>query len=1118
MDWSNWKIYLVLVILVAVVILILWYRCPTENFQKLPGRPDSQKFLAPAPVLSPANPSTFCSISSNITTKWGCNFDTTIYNVEDVHFKLSYTGSDNNEIVINSNITDETDGLTMTNVGGDFHYSYDYSLTGVVPDYYILNIVSFVPNVPEATVRHCSTCTQDLKLLPSQYSPVPSIDVDSAVYYYGLEGSRMINVTWVDAPVMYPLPGEQTFYNLSLQDSSGSVVNGTNIVLDYGQTSYQYDPDDVGPGSDFQAVIYVTQNPDSGNPICTLDSSNSISGSFDILSFSMPSISTSPGNSYCTSDSNFQVVWSVDCSSYTGPASCPSDFDYSVHINDSDTGFDLFFDQLSIDGGSACDQEQPTYCGALTNTNNTYTFTIKPMLPVGNYDQTVSMFLPDPDQGESNEEVSDTSPSPAVVKNPSDGSTQSSRNVKSDATQYAIGNVITCTWDAPTDPNYQYTYEVSLLDSGGNLVEGSVCSNLTQTNYKYTIYDIYTEPSCGVTGMNITLEVGESYNVNVTTTSTIPGDWCDQSVFIDSGVTGANSFEIFNCLVNSDCKLPSWDTDLLTTDSVRKGIYNLWCIYSDDPSQCLINVGQSFNGSLSSNDLAINTKDIPNSVCSTVSGTKTCVRGTCPMLATPNGTGCIAPGQDVQQSWMRNSIPTAKSGQFISDVLNQSYVTDSYSGIPFIPFIQTDTSNTQQLTDNMDLVPVPGAVDSGWNIYLYPFYMKYFHPFLIWTFIGSGYPVSAYTEDVKCETGMGSNPFFYYPYHTGSSTYAQTQGCHARSFDDGISCYLRFGNVKPSNAAIQNKGKDYSNLTTFGTWGGNPPYNSTHYDVNSYGSKSSTYGKCGGIYNSAQFNTPADNGDNRQNAWYFGSSGNNHACQLYHRDKGNGMRMMVLTDIPGGNNKYWKGLINTYGWNSNTVGDRNPRIPGPPYSNNNRDPVITANSFCAPVQYGVLTVGKSGTSPPTQSEFYLEAYTWDSTYTIYNGLGFMDASSITNLTDNAITFSTSWSGSDYYESETHNQMLYLSSNSKYMSSSNLAGGSHQTSLVWSSIPQLCVMDPSGAIRTQVGSTWLYLAINSNGNIFWIEPGYQGISGYENYTIPMWAMTWVTVTQATSSTN
>ncbi len=1108
MDWSNWKIYIVLAILVAVVILILWYRCPTKDYHHLPGRPDSQKFLAPAPVLNPVNPDTFCSLSSNIFTKWGCNYDTTIYDVSNIHFRLSYTGNDNNEIFINQNIADDTNGLTIDNQGSNYYYTYEYSLSEMLPDYYTLKIESFVPNVPEATVRHCSTCTQDLTLLPTQYDQVSSIKTDNTTYHYGLQGSGLINVSWTDTSIDYPLTKEQTFYNLSIEDSSGVTVGGTSVILEYGQVSYQYDPNTIGIGTGLKAVIYTTQNPDTDpdRRICTVDSPKTLSGSFDVVAFSMPIISANPGGDYYTTDADFLVTWNVDCSSYAGPASCPSDFDYSIHINDPDSRFDLFFDQIYSGSGSICDQNQPNYCGTLSNTNGTYTFTIN-MLPVGTYDQTVSMFLPG--VGESNEEVHDTAPFPAEVKDPSQGSTQSSRNVRSDTSSYAFGNDIICTWDAPVATGYNYTYQISIVYSNGNVVDGSTCSNLITSPFTYTVYNIDTEPTCSGQPMPVTLIEGESYYVNIITTSTIPGEWSEA----DHGVTSNGSFKIVTCINDSDCQSPNGEMNPLYTDSVRRGIYNLWCVYADDPSQCLIDVGTYMNPGLSDDDLAINNRDIPNSVCKNVKGINTCIRGDCPIMSIKHNKGCVAPGQFTRANWMRNNIPTIKAGQFISATPEESYE----NGNLFVPVIMPSKPSIDKYSDKTDIIAVPGVFEDDGDIYLYPINMKYLHPFILWSLIFGKEGKKPYSTDVSGNK-PGNPPRFYNVFHIGSGTWAKTKNCHATTSDGGISCYLRFGNNDANvGTNIQARGVDHSNMTTFSTWHVVPPYDGTKVDVNSNAPKDKGFG---GSTTSSQFNTPVSNGDNRQNAWYFGSDGFSSSCRLMHRDSANGIRMLVLNDIPGGNNTYWKN-INQFSWSS--AGDGIvPIIPGPPYSNEDRSLKITKDSFCAPVQYGAITVQKKSSSTKSQTQFYLEAYTWNDTYTKYEGLGFFRTIANDAYIDKDIvnlSFQTIWmsDGDGIYETGTKNQRLWFGVMGINMYLSYNAKSDHQANaLVSSSSPNTCIIDPTGSIRTNISGTWLYLSIDTDTNkVFWMEPGYTS-SNHPNYIIPMWAMTWIKAKQATTS--
>nr|QBK85617.1 MAG: hypothetical protein LCMAC101_02120 [Marseillevirus LCMAC101] len=429
----------------AAVILILWYRCPTEDYQDLPGRPDSQKFLAPAPVLDSNNPSTFCALPSNIITKWGCNYDTTIYNVSDVHFRLSYTETDGPEIFIKSNINSDTDGLTISiGNGADYHYSYEYNLNDISPDSYTLKIESFIPNVPEATVRHCKTCTQDLTLYLAGYPISTSsfkYDRDPPVYAV----NDIMTLTW-DAPDPGDVsPPPSFFYNYYIDSgetpfiSCGTLKTNLAITLKsdeitscsankatlnlppgtYGMSvssgvkECQNSHRKMSQAPNFTVVECLGPNDCSDGFICDLD--NKCVNS----SISSPDLSVETGEDYCSNSNDFQVIWTTDCNTYTGLALCPSNFDYSVSVYNGDPNLEFFFDNINIDSGNVCDANQPKYCGSLSQSQTgdqtyTYTFTINPMLPVGTYNKTVSMFLRG--NGESNEETDNTATDTVSVK------------------------------------------------------------------------------------------------------------------------------------------------------------------------------------------------------------------------------------------------------------------------------------------------------------------------------------------------------------------------------------------------------------------------------------------------------------------------------------------------------------------------------------------------------------------------------------------------------------------------------------------------------------------------------------------------------------------------------
>jgi hypothetical protein len=878
----------------------------------------------------------------------------------------------------------------------------------------------------------------------------------------------------------------------------------------------------------------------------------------------MPTISANSGGDYCTTDTNFQVVWNVDCSTYVGPASCPSDFDYSVHLNDSNSGFDLFFDQLYVGGGSVCDQDQPTYCGTLTSTNGTYTFTINPMLPVGNYSQTVSMFLPDPGAGESNEEVSDTSPNPGTVQAPGDGKSQSARNVAVDAATYAFSDVITCTWDDPSSADYTYTYSISLVDSSGNEVSGSGCDITPgQHSYTYTIFKFSTDSNCNnPSGMNIQLTEGETYNAKIVTTASIDDVWCvNDGTFTSDSYSG--QFTIVECIDSGDCAIA--ETNLMS-DPYARMKYELQCAYADDIEACMANVSGSGGPAYQ-----MDSREIPSTCQAKSGGGKTCARSICPPMSapyTPNSTtyaGCTVP----QATPFPSSIDFSYNGVVNNKAASYYGTYPMNYGYPFIAIIEggTDPSNSGEpvynsanyidLSQTSNKVAVPGTKD-GSTIYIMPLAIQDFHPFIAWRTFSAIDNTSNFMPHygqmyVTYDNG-NCQGYMALLYHIGSTRYIDTKGqgsdnkhdkCHATSMDDGVTCDLKLqpmtsikydGTADPNGhyhvCSEQPKYDEDKSLAACMTWNiwnnkidaGFPG----HDDANVFTSSPEHNGSCTGSASTTDYsdaannwNAPIQNTTHRQNMIFFGKDTTAYGV-LYHRsnDDENKISHMRLWAIDQNNKYFWTTGLGKGNGRNYTKSDGSAGVyqvlaqqwpNGPPYTLSQR--FVTDIKLSAPIQYGLVPYYD-------QSNFMLEAYTWNTNYSTYEGLGFITGLSSDSFKwghlngdimytwhieahsggENEITsMYTSIGGTSYY-------MAYNPGNSDYvqfdLSTAVLnqsRANSQGTIKFW----------PNGYIYMQLDSSpgkYYWLCVDNTTNVlWWIDM--QGNNYPNDFTPLMLAMTW-----------
>ena len=354
----DWKIILVLVILVGTILIICWYSCPSRERHNIPWRPDSDKYKAPNVGFtnqdgSPLeNPYTGCSKTQKMTIYWVCDYSTTIYNPEFVNFNLTadvelpqeWSGTINGNIKPSDTEYHEDPSSSLVY----YTYTYETSPNDIPPGSYTLHLNSFVnqsENIPKGQKADSDVTDGSMIIYKSQPNGVSNVTTndsegESEDFYIG----ENLIAKWVATDQSFPSPS--ITYNVGLVDSEGSSVPGSTHSGITG-TSYTF------PALNSSGTFSVSVN--AVNEDCNVMSLTSYSDPFTVDYPPVPSptiiSSTSFSNLSCSYMSNsgacdnqdLIIYWCVDFTDspeYNPKSSGDPDFIINI-TGDSTNNFQL---------------------------------------------------------------------------------------------------------------------------------------------------------------------------------------------------------------------------------------------------------------------------------------------------------------------------------------------------------------------------------------------------------------------------------------------------------------------------------------------------------------------------------------------------------------------------------------------------------------------------------------------------------------------------------------------------------------------------------------------------------------------------------------------------------
>jgi hypothetical protein len=780
----------------------------------------------------------------------------------------------------------------------------------------------------------------------------------------------------------------------------------------YYEYTYKFDSIDVNKlvyFNPFRVVIYVGSD---DNKI--LSSDPTYSDEFTIMPFSEdgdPSITITKTNNKPTvysynNDSFIIIKWSIEGVTYDKELI----FSVKIEENSNNNGGDntlFLFPGLNIyyNNSVTINVDNINYTGTLTTDTNSiyppYIFTISPLLPLDyKYDVTTTMYV------NSNTEV--------IYKNYNDtvedlfevvsGYDSDSLTITTDSQTYAFGNSIKCSWNSVGNAG---SYNIGIYEDDSNvLLDRSSFSvkafteNLTETFTYSKIYKFACDDDC-LEKNGVQLQNGYNYYIGVQV--------CYSDLTCSDVTTySKETFTVIECnIIGKIDSCSKSETTLLETDPYARIAYEVNCSYADDISKCMNNQGYK----------EFDQREIPMT-CQYKSNV--CARKECPPMSTPyttDGTsflaGCITPlnineNIDDNNNYSFNTQPSNKAVSYESE--GGEYSSLDY-GYPFIAIIEGGTSDANKsepiysdsnkidLTETSKKIAVPGMID-GTFVLLMPVDLQNFHPFIAWrTFslvnnsmtenanpAGGYYSIEDDTGDVK----------WYSMYHITSnkSIFNNTKDCN---LSNTKTCDIILTNIsnhynsynesqKAQSCTIQPldiKSPWTSSCMTSNIW-------LDRVDAKFPSDKNVNVKKTDPIVGSYT-NTSTNNWnapiDDKQNIIFFGSETDQYGS-LYNKNKDGSNRISHMRRWVIGDDK-----TNSYFWTSGLGGSNMDGTDGvykvlaeqwpngPPYKSFSDRGLVDIN-FSAPIQYGIVPYYD-------QSNFYLEAYTWNETYSSFKGLGFI---------------------------------------------------------------------------------------------------------------------------------
>ena len=557
----DWKIILILIVLIGIVLVICWYSCPSRENYKIPWRPKGDSYKAPNVGFTDSHgnalgvvPYTGCSHTNEFSIYWVCDYSTTIYNPDSIHFNLTtivtLSGGPTAPTSIAGDISPSDLDMNDTSKPYVYYkYTYHFDEGGIFhPGNYVLYLNSFVhqrENVPKGQKSDSDITEGSMVIYDSQETKVKNItirDDDDDVtdeFYVGQD----IIVKWEARDPSFPPQG--VTYTVSLMKDTGEE---SNIVPGITDTSYKYS--NINPGNYIAVVKTINED-------CNTMTNGSSSGPFNIEMYvPAPTIvrdgsscTYAPDMKICDIDNILTIHWCVDFSGSYKP-SAGDDPNFLINVT-----------------GDANDDRELTDVVEDDNDRNIYHYSYAfGRADPGIYNIKVTTKLYD-----QLSEGSDSDSSLYTIYPYSAGYHARNLIYDRDLPVYSVNDTMTVSWDPPDTTDL---YPVPI--------------------FNYTVYfdwGVYGSQGCGTcqkSHATFTLESGAAKICTCTErkVSMFPGD---HTFSVKTGIAGCNegtewahslvqgpNFTVVDCLDNNDCG------DLFC-DTSRDGGTCVGCV---EDSQC----------------------------------------------------------------------------------------------------------------------------------------------------------------------------------------------------------------------------------------------------------------------------------------------------------------------------------------------------------------------------------------------------------------------------------------------------------------------------------------------------------------------------------------------------
>jgi len=544
----DWKIILILVVLVGIILIIRFYSCPSRDHNIL-WRPESDSYKAPNIEFTNSDGSSLkvpyigCSDVKDFSIYWVCDYSTTIYNPSTVHFNLATIATLSNGIAtsllpINNNISPSDSNVVVNDTDNPVvRYTYTYKLgeeDSLKPGGYTLYINSFVPqgeNVPKGQKADSDITEGNMVVYDSKVEDVRDITINGCTEDCEVYITDDLTVAWERGLEKYE-PSPEINYTVTLK----SEENGTLSSQQTRDLYFVFKSETVPVGT-YKAVVQAH------NLICNTSSNRVSSEPFIIeqLPVPVPTIisSTSFSNLSCTYTSKISacdnndliIYWCVDFTDYpeynpkksgdpdfiiniTGDST--NNFQLKDVVEDSDDG-NIFFYKYNFGNVEA----------------GIYTITLTTYSPYNGGDK----YLSDPSKATTYTVQHNPNPPYKIP----DGGIYYDRNPPI----YKTNDTMVLTWDPPPnsvgvypDPSKEIQYNWYIKLDDGNSFSCGVGSRRSAT---------------------ITLKDGAAKSCNPSTYSFTPGEYSlnvQTNMFYcnpPKQTTYAPNFTVVECLEYGDC-------------------------------------------------------------------------------------------------------------------------------------------------------------------------------------------------------------------------------------------------------------------------------------------------------------------------------------------------------------------------------------------------------------------------------------------------------------------------------------------------------------------------------------------------------------------------------------